>query len=290
MKLMFLLIALLIIPVCLFLYTWIRLHNVLNLHAVEDKSSVSFGTGAKTEFVTNKDGQGIAYWYFKVSNPKAVVILIHGYNNPGGKVHMLGHAKYLFEAGYSTVLLDLRAFGESGGNKISLGVNEWKDVSAVYDVISKLPENKNIKIGLFGVSMGAVTAINTAGMTGKGDFIIASVPYADFRSMFNSQIKYAGLPPLIFYPFMRLSALIEMGSDYEKITPKEFISKIEVPIFLIEGKQDVELNAQDTKYLFDKANEPKELWIADCGHDVFARFPEEFKQKVLVFLQKYANR
>ena len=106
----------------LFFYTWYRLHEKLHLHAVGEQRNLPQGWKAETQFVTNKDNQNIAFWYFPVGNPKAVVLLIPGYDNPGGKAQMLGHAEYLHEAGYSTVLIDLRSFGESDGNKINLGV------------------------------------------------------------------------------------------------------------------------------------------------------------------------
>lgn len=271
----------------LFLYTWYRLHVKVNLHAESAKRDMPDGWKTKTEFVTNSDNQKIAYWYFPVENPKAVLILVHGYDNPGGKSQMVNHAEYLHEAGYSTVLLDLRAFGESDGNKITLGVNEWKDGEAVFDRVKSLPENKDKKVGFLGISMGAVTSIMTIGMTGKGDFVIASVPYAHFNSMFQSQMKAAGLPPAIFYPFMKIAAMIELGKNYQQFTPSAVIKNIKVPIFLISAKHDEEVNSKDAKDLYDLANEPKEYWEVESKHDIFDEHPEEFKQRVLAFLQEY---
>ena len=271
----------------LFLYTWYRLHIKLNLHSTNSHRDLPEGWETNTQYVTNRDGQGIAYWYFPVEESKATVILIHGYNNPGGKPQMLGHAEYLHDAGYSTVLLDLRAYGESDGNKQTLAVNEWKDVEAVYDKIKSLKENKNKKVGLFGVSMGGATAIMTAGKTGKGDFVIASVPYANFDSLFHFQIKAAGFPPSILYPFMMVAGRIELGENYEQFAPSAVIRNVKVPIFLISAKHDEELDGNDAKFLYELANQPKELWEVDSKHDVFHEHPNEFKQKILSFLQKY---
>ncbi|OGG12569.1 hypothetical protein A3D77_04480 [Candidatus Gottesmanbacteria bacterium RIFCSPHIGHO2_02_FULL_39_11] len=272
----------------LFFYIWYRLRVKLHLHAASDKRPLPAGWTANTFFITNRDGGKIAYWYFPVTGPKAIVILIHGYSNPGGKAQMLGHAEYLRNAGYSTVLLDLRSYGESKGNKITLGVAEWKDVEAVFDHIKSLSENKGKKIGFLGISMGGTTALTTAGETGKGDFVIASVPYANFSSLFHFQIKAAGLSPTIFYPFMKIAAFIELGRDYERFSPSTVIKNIKSPILLISAKQDEELNWKDAKNLYELANSPKEYWEADSLHDVFSAHPAEFKQHVLSFLQKYA--
>ncbi|MBI5614474.1 alpha/beta hydrolase [Candidatus Gottesmanbacteria bacterium] len=279
----------LLLVVSTFLYSWYRLHAKLNVHAESAKADMPEGWNAQTEFVVSVDSQKIAYWYFPVEHPKAAVILIHGYDNPGGKAQMLIHVKYLYEKRYSTVLLDLRSFGQSDGSKVTLGVNEWKDVSAVYDRIKSLPENAGKKIGFLGISMGAATAIMTTGETKKGDFIIASVPYANFNSMFHSQLNLAGLPPTIFYPFISVAAMLELGWNYEHFTPSGVIKNIGIPTLFISATQDDEVNPQDAKDLYSLANEPKELWEVDSVHDVFDAHPEEFKQKVLSFLQKYAN-
>ena len=126
----------------------------------------------------------------------------------------------------------------------------------------------------------------SAGETHKGDFVIASVPYANFDSMFHSQIKVAGLPQII-YPLLKVSALIEFGKGYERFSPIAVIKDIKVPILLISAKQDEELNYQDAKKLYDSANQPKEYWEIDSHHDIFDEHPQEFREKVLFFLKKY---
>ena len=108
------------------------------------------------------------------------------------KIRLLPHAEYLNSAGYSTILIDLRSFGKSEGDKTSLGIQEWKDVETAYDYAKSLPENKNKIIGFYGKSMGGVTAIITRALTDKGDFIIALTPYASFGGLFNFQLKQKG--------------------------------------------------------------------------------------------------
>jgi pimeloyl-ACP methyl ester carboxylesterase len=278
-----------LLVVGLFLYTLYRLHVQLNFHSPASKVKLPQGWDFQTHFVTNMDKQKIAYWYFPVQNSKGVVLLLHGHSNPGGKTQMIGHARYLHDAGYSTVLVDLRSFSESDGNKITLGVNEWKDADAVFDKIKALPENKDKKVGLLGISMGGSTALINAGITHKPDFVISSVPYADFDSLFHFQIQKAGFPPQLIYLFMQLSAAIELGSNYSQFTPKALMKEVHVPILLISAKQDEDVNSKDAVELFKLANQPKELWEIDSPHDVFHNHPEEFKTKILEFLEKYSH-
>ncbi len=275
--------------IVLFFYTWYRLHAKLALHAREDDVQTESSRGAVTAYVTTRDGFKIAYQYFPVPDPKAVVILVHGYSDPGGKSQMLWHVEYLKAAGYSTAILDLRSFGESDGNHIGLGTKEWQDVEAVYEQMKSLPENAGKKIGYLGISMGAATSIVTAGKTGTGDFVIASVPYADLDSLYHFQIQAAGFPVAIIHPMMKLAGYLELGSAYREAIPSAVIGKMHVPILLISATQDAEVHRKDAKLLYEKANEPKELWVVDSPHDVYSAHKKEFEEKVLGFLSTSLN-
>lgn len=268
-------------------FIWVQFHNKLNVHSPSDVVAIPEGWKLHTQYVVNVFGKKIAYWHIPVANPKAVVILVHGYSIPGGKPQMLVHAQYLRDAGYSTVLLDLQSFGESEGKKITLGVREWKDVEAVYDEVRSYPEYKQTKVGFLGVSMGAATAIMTTGFSSKGDFVIASVPYSSFDSMFHKQLAALGYPPTLLYPFMHIAGIIELGNDYQQFTPLNAVKKVKVPILLFSARQDEEVNGADATNLYKNANEPKEYWEINSKHDIFDSHPNEFKEKVLGFLDKY---
>jgi esterase/lipase len=200
---------------------------------------------------------------------------------------MFAHTEYLKSAGYSTLIIDLRSFGESDGKKISLGVNEWRDVEAAYDYLKSLPENINKKIGFLGISMGATVSIVTKGVTGKGDFIIASTPYSSFKSLFDFRLSKMRLPSFLFLPILRIVALFELGFNYGKYTAINMINKMNVPIFIISAKQDKIVNLNDAKIIYDKAANPKEYWQSNSPHEVFRYNPQEFKKRVLGFLLKY---
>ncbi len=276
-----------------FWYLRYRLQFNLHTHHNNSKWEKTENFSPTTEFVTTSDNKKIAYWYVPASEPKAVVILVHGYSNPGGKTAMIDQVEYLQKAGYSTALLDLRGYGESEGNRISLGVHEWKDIEAVYDHLRSLPENKDKKIGFLGVSMGAVSSIITAGQTGKGDFVIASVPYSNFDSLFSVQLRHENLTPTIFLPIMKQAAKTEISQDYQEFTAAKNIAKIsaktgsEVPILLMAATQDDVVNGADAKTLYDLANQPKEYWEIESRHDIHYFHPTEFEEQVLQFLEKY---
>jgi len=172
------------------IYIWREFRFSLKPQKNLKKNALNTNLKIIKKYLTTSDGLKISSWYIPIKNSKAVIILIHGYKKMNeDKIRLLPHAEYLNSAGYSTILIDLRSFGESEGEKMSLGIQEWKDVEAAYDYVKSLSENKNKKIGFYGKSMGGVTAIITNALTGKGDFVIALTPYADFVSLFNFQLK-----------------------------------------------------------------------------------------------------
>ncbi len=272
----------------LFIYTWYEAHSKLKLHIDLKNPRLSKSLKLIKKYLKTSDGLKIASWYIPVPNPKAVVILVDGYKEINeDKVRMFGHAEYLHKSGYSSILIDLRSFGESEGNKITFGIKEWKDVETAYDYMKSLPENKNKKIGFLGISMGGVISIITKGITGKGDFIIALTPYANFRSLFDFRIRKKRLPSFLFLPILRIVALFEFGFNYEHYTAINMVKKVRVPILITSAKHDKTVNSHDAKYIYNKANKPKEYWQTNTSHRIFKDNPKELEKKILGFLSKY---
>ena len=69
------------------------------------------------------DGIRLSGWLIPASadnDKRAAVIVCHGY--PMNRQEMLPHAALLHEAGFTTLLFDFRALGESEGDLCSVGV------------------------------------------------------------------------------------------------------------------------------------------------------------------------
>jgi alpha-beta hydrolase superfamily lysophospholipase len=262
-----------------------ELRQQLDLHFTEDKSNSPLLKTAVTKYFISSNHQKLAYWYFPVKNAKAVVILVHGFSNPGGKTQMIPHVEYLQKAGYTTIVPDLRSFGESEGQKISLGSQEWHDVVDVYNLVKSFPENKNKKVGYLGVSMGASTVIVAAAQSGLGDFVIASVPFKSFDSLAKFRLKDNKYLPIIM-PFMKLASYFELGLNYPKYFPETNIGKIHVPILIFQAQKDEFVNKNDAQDLYNLANSPKYFWSAASPHDIHYNLPSDFELHVLSFLAK----
>jgi dipeptidyl aminopeptidase/acylaminoacyl peptidase len=270
----------------IFLYTWRRFRASIYVHTTANQELIKkYPLEHQDLTFKTADGETISAWYSPVQNAKAVVILIPGFTaKNGAKPLMLPHADYLTKAGYSVLLLDLRSTGDSTGQKVFLGTKEWQDVSVAYDYLAQQPENQGKKIGFFGVSMGAATAIIAAGKTGKGDFVIASVPFARYDEQFAFEVQKTHLPmPGLLLTFLKLAARIEFG-NYSQFDPAKLVTQIHKPILIMTGKNDGDIQYTQAADLFALANEPKQYWLAETQHDIYQEKPAEFRSKVLEFL------
>jgi predicted alpha/beta-fold hydrolase len=81
---------------------------------------------------------------------RGVVILMHGVRGHRGE--MAGHAEFLHKAGYSVLLFDFQAHGESSGSRITSGYLESMDARAAVDFVRR--EFPGEKVGVLGVSLG----------------------------------------------------------------------------------------------------------------------------------------
>ena len=263
----------------------LELRRQIYIHSIQDKTDSPLAKNAEVKYFQSSNNQKLAYWYFPVQNPKAVVILAHGFANPGGKSQMIVHAEYLKKAGYTTIIPDLQSFGDSEGQKVYLGVKEWQDLVDIYNLVKSFPENKDKKIGYLGVSMGAASSITALAQSQKGDFLIASVPFKSPDSLIKFRLKDNKFLSII-WPFIKLVEKSEFGNDYLNYSAQSNITKIHVPLLIFQASQDEFINAQDPKDIFLLANSPKELWVADSSHDIHYYYPQDFEQHVLSFLAK----
>ncbi|HJX38406.1 MAG TPA: alpha/beta hydrolase, partial [Anaerolineae bacterium] len=76
----------------------------------------------------------------------------------------------------------------------------------------------------------------------------------------------------------------------EQSDPLRWVDKIAPrALFLIHGEEDPYVSVEDVRRLYQRAGEPKELWIAPgAGHRrVDQVYPDEYRERVLGFFDRY---
>ena len=228
-------------------------------------------------------GAMIAGWHLNSDRAEGVIVLLHGIR--GSRLSMLGRGRELFAAGYSVILVDLQAHGESGGENITIGHLEKHDVLAAVAFARK--QHPAEPIGLIGVSLGGASAL-LAGPLGIDAMVVESV-YPELDAAVRNRVS-ARLGPFADLPTALLLWQLKprLGIDSDQLRPIDALSRVGCPILIAGGLKDLHTTAEETKQLFSRASEPKELWmVPGLGHeDLFEGASEEYREHVFAFLDR----
>ena len=194
----------------------------------------------KDIYLTSNDGlflHGILLQNDKIKTDKWV-IAVHGYD--GRAYYMTGYGRKFLEMGFNVLMPDLRGFGLSEGKEISMGQLEKYDIICW---INKLINEYNAdEIVLFGISMGAATAMLTAGekLPENVKCIIEDAGYSSVREEFEHNIKrIVHIPP---YPTLWLIDIItRLRRKWSVLKDADCIKAVKrgrLPILFIHGSCD----------------------------------------------------
>lgn len=221
------------------------------------------------EYITSEDGLKLHATYIKSNNPERLVICVPGYRSEASE-EFSGILRYLIDNHSSVLLIDNRTMGSSEGEYITFGYMEANDVSKWENYcINEL--NINIPIFIYGISMGATTALlSTKYMLGtsvKG--IIADAGYNNLKSeliyLCNNLFKVPG------------NLLVNIFNIYAKAIGKFDINDVDLNNVLINntknimffhGDNDKVVKPENTRTNYAKCVKcNKEIqWFEGAGH------------------------
>lgn len=235
----------------------------------------------------SRDGVELKGWFLPAperdKNRRRAVITVHGHS-----ADRRAGARWfapLHQAGFAVLTFDLRNYGKSAGNFTSMGIYEKLDVQAAVDFLQQ--KKKLQHIGVYGVSMGAVTSILTMAEDGRIEAGVFEAGYADLEDLFAQILSHHyGLPT---FPLLPLSlALLEQraGIDVDNLRPELIIKNISSrPVFIIHCPKDDYIEFSHGRRLWRHAQEPKQFWAAPCHKHARAwqSDPELAQRKVVSF-------
>lgn len=100
-------------------------------------------------------GHAVAGWWVDEGQGSPVVLLVHGIR--ADRLSMVTRAQLLTRHGFSVLLIDLQAHGETPGTAITLGYRESADVVAARDWIRRTAPGR--RMGVIGVSLGGASVL-----------------------------------------------------------------------------------------------------------------------------------
>ena len=237
--------------------------------------------------ITARDGIHLAgKWYEAGDGP--IYILFHGYRGNGIRDFCAIHGVCM-DMGISTLVVDQRAHGLSGGNTMSFGIRERFDcVDWTNYVRERFGVNR--KIYLFGVSMGAATVLMASDLSMPGNVsgIIADCPYSAPGAIIRKVISDVRFPPWVCYPFTVLGALIFGQFRVWAGSPIRAVSRTQIPILLIHGSEDKYVPVEMSTEIFDHCAGKRFLEIfPGAGHGgCSATDPVRYQRILRSFMDK----
>lgn len=234
-------------------------------------------------YIMSNDKLKLHAYYYHSSDDAPIAIIFHGYKSNG--LHDGGGGFKIFrEKGYNILIPDQRAHGKSEGHTISFGVNERYDAAQWVRYCSERFGAER-EIILTGVSMGAATILMASELELPGNVkgIIADCGYNSPKEIICKVMKTNfHLPPVIFYPLVRLSALLFGGFDPEKSSAEMAVKSSKYPILIIHGEEDTFVPYYMSKAIYDACSSKKAyLSIPGADHGISYMVDEKGYRKAV---------
>src|SRR5215468_9157920 len=184
--------------------------------------------GRDVEFESGS-GSKLRGWLIPGRKGGGAVVLMHGFR--GDRRQMLGRASFLNEAGYSVLLFDFQAHGESPGKQITIGYLESRDAQAAVDFMKK--NSPGEKLGVIGLSMGGAAAV-LASPALEVDAMSLEMVYPDIdRATANRLERYMGSWARGLAPLLTMQLPLRCGIDETALRPIDQVGAITAPKLFI---------------------------------------------------------
>ena len=244
-----------------FLRTWRMMtgKKLARLH-IQYYPTISYDT----VLLTTANGKKLEAWYMKADSAKGTVILFHGLGSNKGNV--LGEALEFNSFGYNTMLVDLRAHGNSEGIVSGLGYKESEEVKLAYDQVSKKGE-KNIV--LWGMSLGAVIISKAIWQYDLNpQKIILEMPFDRMQDHMRARARISGFPGEPFGFFVTFWTGLEQGYWGYGHKTSRYVKSINCPVLLQWGTSDDYVMKEEIERIFASISSPKKKLeiYAGAGH------------------------
>jgi alpha-beta hydrolase superfamily lysophospholipase len=238
--------------------------------------------------IQSDSGADLSGWLLPGKAQSGAIILLHGVRE--NRTKMLERARWLSREGFTILLFDFQAHGESMGKQITFGWLESRDVQAVVKFMRE--QFPTERLGIIGVSLGGASTL-LASPPIEADALVLESVYPTITQAVNDRLthhlgKWAG----ILTPVLTSQFKMRIGITPEALRPIDHISKLTMPKFILAGTEDHHTTIAETRDLFQAAALPKQLWEVEGAAHIdlhnFAR--SEYEKRVGGFLKKHLRK
>ncbi len=274
---------------------------------VTEKTLIKFGLGAMSGdimksltlwralppedvYITSFDGLRLHARFARAREPRATVILFHGWRTAGEFDFSAILFKYL-EKGLNVLLADERAHGDSEGKYITFGINESRDVACWAKYIESR-EGSALPIIIEGMSMGAASVLMAAARDIPTNVvgIIADCGFTSPRAIISSVVGKYHLPAKLIFPFVKLWFKLLAKIDTDELSTVSAMKQCTLPVLFIHGEADDFVpHGMSVEAFTAHPGEATLISVAGAGHGLsyttdkekVSRGLDEFLEKIL---------
>lgn len=219
-------------------------------------------------YVQSQDKLKLHATFFPREDNKKVVICFHGYTSQGMSDY-IGLSDYYMKNGYSMLLPDARAHGQSEGDYVGFGcLDRWDALEWIKWVIKECGED--VKILLHGTSMGGATVLMTSALKlpkqVKG--VISDCAFTSPKYVFTHVLR--NMYHLPAFPVIQISDCMNRrraGYGMDECNAAREIRKTRIPVLMIHGDADTFVPVSMCHEIYDNCIAPRrKLIIKGAAH------------------------
>lgn len=242
------------------------------------------------------DGPPLRGWLVRpAQGNNSAVILLHGVAD--NRLGTAGYAGILLRHGYTILMPDARAHGDSGGDLATYGLLEAEDVHRWVGWLEQQEKPKCV-FGL-GESMGAAILLQALRTEPRFCAVVAESPFANFRDAAYDRVggrSSAGpwLGMTLLRPTVEIGLLyarFRYGVALARVSPEDAVAASSVPVLLIHGQQDVTLRPYQSRRLNEINTKTTAIWeVPNVGHCGGLGAPGgEFEHRVVAWFETHGG-
>jgi pimeloyl-ACP methyl ester carboxylesterase len=211
----------------------------------------------------------------------ATIVLMHG--SGADRMQMVPMAELLAARGFGVLLYDAPGHGESGG-VVSWEEADVRALEAAVAWVKELPAGAE-RVGVFAYSASTAVAIQGTARDPHIEALAMVGTYADGDVVTRFQYRKYG----VLSWGAAFLADVWAGTHPSEDHPGRLIAQVSPrPLLIIGGTEDVMMPPAQGRALFDRARDPRELWIIPgAGHlDLAKRGPELYGERTVDFFAR----
>ena len=236
----------------------------------------------------NKRGQTLECSFFQQTDlDHAIPCVIYLHANGCSRLEALQYLDTVLSNQVNLFCFDFSGCGKSGGVYTSLGWFEQDDLECVIQYLTNT--GKVTKIGVWGRSMGAITAILYAVKDPRISCYVFDSPFSKFKQLVKELAKEkASLPGFLSegaFSIIRQTIKKKVNFDIDNLRPLKYVDKINVPALFGAGRQDTFVLPQHTSDLYAAYLGPKQIMLFEGDHN--SQRPQNWNLLVKEFLENH---